>query len=367
MSNEKRVTADATRCAGCGQPLGAQRIYNGLGQFHPSCAAAHTPQSAQGRLVQLGELVTQDGKLVSPEIAKLMCESAQGSPEVGEHAEGAPHRVGCDGTPESCPHADHAQGPPSCRAQPPEAGLPERAAGAPAPSAKDIAKRLVECFSEGQRRSDGSMALHPNRERWYIADAYRLANLVLGEQVPYDGPRPTFADYEPASAPAESEDDKWAALDRVLSPSIDPNCPHSYLSADMRDRILALAAERDAWQGDARRLNKMCGDAEAERDAAVQRAEAAERAAEVERLRLTACSLAATGYFQGCNDEYLSASLTDVLTLRAENECLREPLEAATREKRCSCERAAVIADSALAGEAVGDLIRAACARECGE
>lgn len=51
-------------------------------------------------------------------------------------------------------------------------------------SAEQIAERIVECWDAGQRRSDGSMALHPNRERWYIADAYRLARLVLGHVPP---------------------------------------------------------------------------------------------------------------------------------------------------------------------------------------
>jgi hypothetical protein len=44
----------------------------------------------------------------------------------------------------------------------------------------------------------------------------------------------------------------------------------------------------------------------------------AECAAELERerLRLAACGVAALGYFEGCADEYRSASLDDVLRLR---------------------------------------------------
>ena len=37
---------------------------------------------------------------------------------------------------------------------------------------------------------------------------------------------------------------------------------------------------------------------------------------EIERMRLAGCSVAALGYFDGCNDEYNSASLQDVLALR---------------------------------------------------
>lgn len=42
-----------------------------------------------------------------------------------------------------------------------------------------------------------------------------------------------------------------------------------------------------------------------------------ESALETERMRLAACSTAALGYFEGCCDEYKSASLDDVLRLRA--------------------------------------------------
>jgi hypothetical protein len=45
---------------------------------------------------------------------------------------------------------------------------------------------------------------------------------------------------------------------------------------------------------------------------------------ERERLRLAACGVAALGYFEGCADEYKSASLDDVLRLRKENEELRK-------------------------------------------
>lgn len=37
---------------------------------------------------------------------------------------------------------------------------------------------------------------------------------------------------------------------------------------------------------------------------------------ETERMRLAACGVAALGYFDGCKDEYRSASLEDTLRLR---------------------------------------------------
>ncbi len=48
---------------------------------------------------------------------------------------------------------------------------------------------------------------------------------------------------------------------------------------------------------------------------------------ERERMRLAACGAAALGYFNGCADEYKSASLDDVLSLRKE----RDRLEASQR------------------------------------
>ena len=47
------------------------------------------------------------------------------------------------------------------------------------------------------------------------------------------------------------------------------------------------------------------------------RAEKAEKELETERMRLVGCSIAALGYFKGCVDEYKSASLSDVLALKA--------------------------------------------------
>jgi len=44
---------------------------------------------------------------------------------------------------------------------------------------------------------------------------------------------------------------------------------------------------------------------------------------ETERMRLAACSTAALGYFNGCKDEYKSASLDDVLLLKQKYDLLR--------------------------------------------
>lgn len=49
-----------------------------------------------------------------------------------------------------------------------------------------------------------------------------------------------------------------------------------------------------------------------------QRAEKAEAELDRERQRLAACGVAALGYFQGCHDDYKSASLDDVLSLHTE-------------------------------------------------
>lgn len=48
-----------------------------------------------------------------------------------------------------------------------------------------------------------------------------------------------------------------------------------------------------------------------------------ERQLENERVRLSACGSAALGYFEGCKDEYKSASLDDVLRLRERADLLQ--------------------------------------------
>lgn len=59
-----------------------------------------------------------------------------------------------------------------------------------------------------------------------------------------------------------------------------------------------------------------CQDLQVDRDALKAENAALKEQLETERMRLTACSTAALGYFNGCKDEYKSASLDDVLRLR---------------------------------------------------
>jgi hypothetical protein len=58
-----------------------------------------------------------------------------------------------------------------------------------------------------------------------------------------------------------------------------------------------------------------------------QRVNTLESQLECERMRLAACGVAALGYFEGCAEEYKSASLSDVLRLREEVINLRKELE----------------------------------------
>jgi len=59
-----------------------------------------------------------------------------------------------------------------------------------------------------------------------------------------------------------------------------------------------------------------------------------ERELEFERGRLAACGVAALGYLEGCADEFKSASLDDVLRVRAENEKLLQDVERMTTTNR---------------------------------
>lgn len=54
---------------------------------------------------------------------------------------------------------------------------------------------------------------------------------------------------------------------------------------------------------------------------------------ELESMRLAACGVAALGYFTTCAPEYRSASLDDVLSLRAEIEELRKNQAAMSTQK----------------------------------
>jgi hypothetical protein len=64
---------------------------------------------------------------------------------------------------------------------------------------------------------------------------------------------------------------------------------------------------------------------------AIAERDEARRELETERMRLAACGVAALGYFNGCEDAYKSASLDDVLRLRAEGDALRKLLRLCAR------------------------------------
>ena len=67
---------------------------------------------------------------------------------------------------------------------------------------------------------------------------------------------------------------------------------------DLLDRLEAAERERDKWRDEL----------------------------DVERMRLAACGVAALGYFTDCAQEYKSASLEDVLRLRAKIEQMERQL-----------------------------------------
>ncbi|WP_271965940.1 hypothetical protein [Pseudomonas aeruginosa] len=99
--------------------------------------------------------------------------------------------------------------------------------------------------------------------------------------------------------------------------------------------VSGRTAERDAALAEVERLRESKGDPVGslekcmkvmyERDEHAKRLEAAlarvaglEAELETERMRLAGCGVAALGYFDGCADAYKSASLSDVLRLRAD-------------------------------------------------
>lgn len=73
-------------------------------------------------------------------------------------------------------------------------------------------------------------------------------------------------------------------------------------------------------------LNEWGINASAALQSQAERIKELEAECEVERLRLTACGVAALGYFDGCKDEYKSASLDDVLRLNKRCTDLRAEL-----------------------------------------
>jgi hypothetical protein len=75
----------------------------------------------------------------------------------------------------------------------------------------------------------------------------------------------------------------------------------------------------------------------------------AEKDAERERLRLAACGVAALGYFKGCIAEYKSASLGDVLRLRAQSDKMRKERDAYQKAKQENDDRFMIERDEARA------------------
>ena len=92
-------------------------------------------------------------------------------------------------------------------------------------------------------------------------------------------------------------------------------------------RLEAAEASSKFWEGHANDLatqdNKLIAEMaqqaiEAENAITdlLRKLEAAKKEQERERMRLIACGIAALGYFEGCHDDYKSASLDYVLRLR---------------------------------------------------
>lgn len=70
----------------------------------------------------------------------------------------------------------------------------------------------------------------------------------------------------------------------------------------------------------------------------IEQNKALEADLETERLRLAACGVAALGYFDGCKDEYRSASLEDTLRLYESNKELKSQLAEYKRQSQNEAE-----------------------------
>jgi len=82
-------------------------------------------------------------------------------------------------------------------------------------------------------------------------------------------------------------------------------------------RQLVIQTFGDGLLAKIRQTVDLLQEAAAERDQLRAEVERLKDALETESMRLAACGVAALGYFEGCKDEYDSASLRDVLALRA--------------------------------------------------
>ncbi|MCW4650994.1 hypothetical protein [Pseudomonas aeruginosa] len=92
---------------------------------------------------------------------------------------------------------------------------------------------------------------------------------------------------------------------------------NDYMDAG-QETYRALQNEIREREAEIARLDCLVSSRTAERDAAQARVAGLEAELETERMRLAACGTAALGYFDGCADAYKSASLSDVLRLRAD-------------------------------------------------
>lgn len=90
--------------------------------------------------------------------------------------------------------------------------------------------------------------------------------------------------------------------------------------------MLDSSMERESEMNLVERLREACIDWGVANEAADEIA-TLRKELEIERLRLAACGVAALGYFEGCCDEYKSASLDDVLRMREELEAARKDAE----------------------------------------
>lgn len=102
---------------------------------------------------------------------------------------------------------------------------------------------------------------------------------------------------------------------------------HDKINSDMDIILSEKNLELHHWRQEAEYHREQDRQHNAECIRLGERIAALEKELETERMRLAACGVAALGYFNGCADEYKSASLDDTLRLQAEKERLREALE----------------------------------------
>ena len=93
-----------------------------------------------------------------------------------------------------------------------------------------------------------------------------------------------------------------------------------------REAVEALLKRLDAMPHEYERNARTTKEAAALLQSLWERCEVAEKELERERMRLAGCGVAALGYFDGCHDDYKSASLDDVLRLVESEKAARAEL-----------------------------------------